>query len=579
MGLENLKSIFSPETNEPTFVSESENSIFINSDGFHFSTHSVLDDGLTGDIENFISNRPIGVNNTKFENNAESLPFNTVNLYNGEGFDSNPEINLSWSSLYTNNHRNKENASWNGLTPITYNANVNRAKLRIKNNINTLRDGIIGEPYVVSNIPRSATDISSGRVINFGSRDLPINRLVVDAFRVGSFLASPIGVAFFAKQNLLGANTNVVSVDKNNNLIRSKQRFKSTLNPLSLLNQTLLRAGGNPISLMDRSEPDLSTLGGGKILPGLQDFLKSGEFGGSDTVPFNINRTFTSGIPTEESNESGFKKFSDNLKEQARLATGATSRITPEYTGDKITLSSMISGDNINAQTVNTYISDTSGNISENLVVPNPDKEENGIPFYFKDMRDNVYIFFRAYIEGLTENISPSYAPHNYIGRSEPVYTYERAEREISFTLKLIAQTKSELSKIYEKMDRLTSMCYPLYTSDIEDSQDAYGNRMKPPLAKLRYGEMYGSTNKELMGYIKSISYAVDNSSTYETNPKNGRVPRHIIATIGYQVIHEKAPRLGTEFYGMSEVRRRQVEDKAGEALGQSGNLPSDIPL
>ena len=133
-------------------------------------------------------------------------------------------------------------------------------------------------------------------------------------------------------------------------------------------------------------------------------------------------------------------------------------------------------------------------------------------------------------------------------------------------------------------MDRLTSMCYPLYTSDIEDSQDVYGNRMKPPLAKLRYGEMYGSTNKELMGYIKSISYAVDNSSTYETNPKNGRVPRHIIATIGYQVIHEKAPRLGTEFYGMSEVRRRQVEaDKkattAGEALGQTGNLPSDIPL
>ena len=53
------------------------------------------------------------------------------------------------------------------------------------------------------------------------------------------------------------------------------------------------------------------------------------------------------------------------------------------------------------------------------------------------------------------------------------------------------------------------------------------------------------------MGYIKSISYAIDQSSTYETQPGK-RVPRHIMATIGYQVIHEKTPRLGTKFYGIN---------------------------
>ena len=96
----------------------------------------------------------------------------------------------------------------------------------------------------------------------------------------------------------------------------------------------------------------------------------------------------------------------------------------------------------------------------------NVESIENGMPFYFKDLRDNTYIFFRAYIEGLTENISPSYAPHNYIGRSEPVWTYERAEREISMTLKLVAQTPDELEMIYKKMDRLTSLCYPEYIDD-----------------------------------------------------------------------------------------------------------------
>jgi hypothetical protein len=193
----------------------------------------------------------------------------------------------------------------------------------------------------------------------------------------------------------------------------------------------------------------------------------------------------------------------------------------------------------------------------------NVEDEANGMPFYFKDLRDNSYIFFRAFIEGLTENISPSYAPHNYIGRSEPVYVYERAEREISMTLKLVAQTQEELDLIYTKMNRLTSLCYPQYTSDIVSESDPlatipfaptpvndkYGNRMKPPLTKLRYGELFGSKNKELMGYIKSISYSVDQSSTYETT-LGKRVPRHVLATIGYQVIHDKAPRLGTKFYG-----------------------------
>ena len=112
-------------------------------------------------------------------------------------------------------------------------------------------------------------------------------------------------------------------------------------------------------------------------------------------------------------------------------------------------------------------------------------------------------------------------------------------------------------------MDRLTSLCYPQYTSDDAEYSDPYGNRMKPPLTKLRYGELYGSQNNELKGYIKSLNYSVDQSSTYETgypspgndvdddiqqNQREGRVPRHILATISYQVIHAKAPRLSSDF-------------------------------
>ena len=116
-------------------------------------------------------------------------------------------------------------------------------------------------------------------------------------------------------------------------------------------------------------------------------------------------------------------------------------------------------------------------------------------------------------------------------------------------TLKLAAQTRDELDKIYEKMEKLTSLCYPEYRAD-----DDYGNRMKPPLTKLRMGELFGSENKELLGFIKSISYSVEQSTTYETE-KEYRVPKHVTATLSYQVIHNDAPSLNMKqkFYGINK--------------------------
>ena len=108
---------------------------------------------------------------------------------------------------------------------------------------------------------------------------------------------------------------------------------------------------------------------------------------------------------------------------------------------------------------------------------------------------------------------------------------------------------------IYKKMDKLTSLCYPEYFQDIESDSSgnlvSYGNRMKPPLTKLRLGELFGKSNNELMGYIKSLSYSVEQSSPFETEVGK-RVPKFVTATIGYQVIHAEAPNLETKFYGIN---------------------------
>jgi hypothetical protein len=201
--------------------------------------------------------------------------------------------------------------------------------------------------------------------------------------------------------------------------------------------------------------------------------------------------------------------------------------------GDKITLQKMIKGDSLASSNVNDIVGKAISFTETNI-----ESEKAGLPLYFKDLRDNTYVFFRGYLSGITENVSPSWASENYIGRSEPVYIYERSERDINFSLKLFATTKDELPMIYKKMNRLTSMCYPQYQ---RDNQLVNKVRMKPPLVKFRLGDMYGSENNEMTGWIKSISYTVPDNSVWETQ-RFKKVPKMIDATIGYQVIHGSVP-------------------------------------
>ena len=455
--------------------------------------------------------------------------------------------NLNWSNLYNREHTPKDNPTYKGINAINYGVNVNRDKLDIRDSETksslydlsrkTLAGFGEGEPYIISNIALSEGVHSGGRLLNQGPiAGIPINRMVTDTLRIGKFLTSQKGLGFIAAQNFLGSNSKSVYIGKltrngEPRLLQARQRFKQTYNPLSTLLQTVGRAGFSPVGLVDKTEPGLSSLFG------------ADEYGGDNSTngEASFNETFTGGSTL---GGFGFGDFVSGLTSAVLGQTGVptTAKKTFKGDGDKMTLAPMIKGNTLGD--INATGED--GFSNTDVLTFNIGDEKEGMPFYFKDMRDNTYIVFRAYIEGLTENISPSYASHNYVGRSEPVYVYERGEREISMTLKLVAQTKSELNKIYEKMNRLTSLCYPQY---IDEGEDGYGNRMKPPLTKFRYGELFGETNKELRGYIKSVSYSVEQSSPYETEVGK-RVPRHVTATIGYQVIHDKAPRLGTKFYG-----------------------------
>ena len=200
--------------------------------------------------------------------------------------------------------------------------------------------------------------------------------------------------------------------------------------------------------------------------------------------------------------------------------------------------------------------------------------QQHGMPFYFKDMRDNSLIIFRANITGLVDTITPDWNEEVYVGRSEPVYMYKSATREITMRLSLAAQTRFELNSIYKKINKLTSLAYPQYIADT--SFLASKLRARPPLCKLRIGELFGSADvsadtekvpdgsggekdktdvylkgKELGGIIMSLAYEFPDNAPWEV-ARGKRVPKFIHVDISFRVIHDVAPDMQTKFYGFT---------------------------
>ena len=288
--------------------------------------------------------------------------------------------------------------------------------------------------------------------------------------------------------------------------------------------------------------------------------------------------------PRDQWTIPGIPEYETVKVEEPVTSTKVVTKVTKKRIGDAMTLAPFLAGPELiefNNTVVNNSGFDPALNVNPagNHFNQNADvvqsttyginSVKNGMPFYFKDLRDGAYIFFRAYLDGITENISPSWNPSNYVGRSEPVYIYERSEREINFNLKLFANSQDELAAIYQKMNKLTSLCYPEYYDD------NYGNRMKPPLIKFRLGDMFGSLNDELMGYIKGLNYSIEQSSPWETSEGN-RVPKYVNATIGFQVIHAKTPDMHTKFYGNFEQAKSNYVLKP---IKQDANNNSDEPI
>lgn len=177
------------------------------------------------------------------------------------------------------------------------------------------------------------------------------------------------------------------------------------------------------------------------------------------------------------------------------------------------------------------------------------------IPFRFYSVAKDKTVVFKATVNGISENFSPSWEGSNFIGNPYTFYNYQTINRDLTFSFSIYSLNGEEHKKNWEKLDFLTSLVYPQ-----NERNSVY---VTPPLLKFTLGNMY----KNKLGFIESLSYTIDDNTPWEigynvekvdnriTNPsrsgdlKDYKLPTIINVSVSYQIIETSSDVVGKKLY------------------------------
>jgi len=158
--------------------------------------------------------------------------------------------------------------------------------------------------------------------------------------------------------------------------------------------------------------------------------------------------------------------------------------------------------------------------------------EEDIIPFYFisTSPTESKYLYFRAFLDNLTDDFNGEWSGTRYIGRAEEFYTYQGFKRDISFAFKIAAFSKEELVPLYEKLNLLAATTAPTYNSE--------GEFMRGTLTSVTIGDYI----TDQIGFISNVGISWNTSYQWEIDlfdedlPK---VPQVLDVSISFTPIHD----------------------------------------
>jgi hypothetical protein len=173
------------------------------------------------------------------------------------------------------------------------------------------------------------------------------------------------------------------------------------------------------------------------------------------------------------------------------------------------------------------------------------------IKFFFEinnndNPADNFFLFFRAYINNLSDSFQAEWQNFKYVGRGENFYRYNGFSREMQLSFIIYAHSRREMIPLYEKINYLVSTTTPDYSG---------AGYMRGNFTYITVGDYLN----HMPCIIKNISLKPSFDAGWDINRKEngdlifndkdelnrlvGQVPRMIDVDLSFIPIHNFTPR------------------------------------
>ena len=133
-------------------------------------------------------------------------------------------------------------------------------------------------------------------------------------------------------------------------------------------------------------------------------------------------------------------------------------------------------------------------------ILNNDNQEKNNPGTYRKNMH------FRAFIDSFSDSYDADWSPIEYMGRAEKLYKYKGFGRKISMAFTVVAQSREEITAMYDKLNFLASSLAPEYLDSLSSGYMA-GN-----IAYITLGEYI----HDQPGIINSLTFDIPEESPWE---------------------------------------------------------------
>jgi hypothetical protein len=170
-------------------------------------------------------------------------------------------------------------------------------------------------------------------------------------------------------------------------------------------------------------------------------------------------------------------------------------------------------------------------------ILNNDNQEATNPGTYRKNMH------FRAFIDSFSDSYDADWSPIEYMGRAEKLYKYKGFGRKISMAFTVVAQSREEITAMYDKLNFLASSLAPEYLDSLSSGYMA-GN-----IAYITLGEYI----YDQPGIINSLTFDIPEESPWEIgiddagnrlDVKDVRQVPHMIKVTGFNFtpIHKFRP-------------------------------------